>query len=181
MRPWAAAAVALGCASCLPDVPRLRVGRAARAPVIDGRLDDAAWRGAARTGGFGNPATGEAARPHTEARFAWDEEFLYVGLYAADRDLSSEDAVSVRLRAHGTRRPLVLRVTAGGTASHVSGTRLAVDRDGTLDDPRDEDEEWTAEIAVSWSALGRRPRAGGRVAAHFERPDGARAGTILSF
>ena len=55
-------------------------------PVIDGRLDDAAWGQAAPMTGFiqREPSDGQPASEPTEVRVVFDDEALYVGVWAFD-------------------------------------------------------------------------------------------------
>ena len=55
-------------------------------PVIDGRLDDAAWGRAAPMTGFiqREPSDGQPASERTEVRVVFDDEALYVGVWAFD-------------------------------------------------------------------------------------------------
>ena len=55
-------------------------------PVIDGRLDDAAWGRAALMTGFTQrePQDGQPASEPTEVRVVFDDEALYVGVWAFD-------------------------------------------------------------------------------------------------
>ncbi len=66
----------------------LRVVRFTRPPVIDGKLDDAAWSQAVSTSAFVQPGDGTEARGHEVAAFAklgWDDQKLYVGVVIFDR------------------------------------------------------------------------------------------------
>jgi hypothetical protein len=70
------------------------VGRATRveaSPVVDGRLDDAAWQAAEPIGGFvqREPVEGLAGSERTEVRIVWDDDALYVGAWLYDRDPSA--------------------------------------------------------------------------------------------
>jgi len=58
----------------------------ANPPLIDGRLDDAAWGLAAPMTGFTQrePRDGQPASERTEVRVIFDEEALYVGVWAFD-------------------------------------------------------------------------------------------------
>ena len=58
--------------------------RVPAAPVIDGRLDDDAWRGAVRITDFVqmNPLDGAPASEPTEVYLAYDNNNFYVGVYA---------------------------------------------------------------------------------------------------
>lgn len=176
--------VALGAvlAACTPRGPSMQVPRAADVPVIDGKLDEPAWKLAARTGAFpGGP-------PFTEARFLHDAAHLYVALYAADEDIAAraaprdtalyvDDHFSIRIgdrqidvNAAGSITDVVER---GGAIdpSWTSGIALAIDRDGTLDDRGDTDEEWTVEAAIPLAPLGRLP-----LEVHITRCDTPRRG-----
>ncbi len=74
----------VGLVPCLVAAPLLTAYRAARAPVIDGRLDEACWQGALSAGPF-RLATGEAlAEAPTVARLCWDDDHLYVGIEATE-------------------------------------------------------------------------------------------------
>ena len=55
-------------------------------PLIDGRLDDAAWGQAAPMSGFvqREPQDGQPASERTEVRVVFDDEALYVGVWAFD-------------------------------------------------------------------------------------------------
>src|SRR6185503_10779847 len=86
---------------------------------------------------------GQLSRPTSEVRLLGDGSDLFVGLYAADDDIKSTDAFDVALGE------LKLHVTATGAVEPpLPGVRAAVDRDGTLDDPSNFDEEWLIELAV---------------------------------
>ena len=65
--------------------------RAATPPVIDGRLEDAAWRDAAWTDDFvdmADPAASPA--PRTRAKMVWDDEQLYIAADIAEPQLWAE-------------------------------------------------------------------------------------------
>ena len=90
------------------------------APVIDGKLDEDAWRKAARTEDFYQvlPEDGAAPTQRTEAFLMYDAKNLYVGIYAYDSEpdkiqrnlmerdppLRDDDAVRVLLDPFGTFR-----------------------------------------------------------------------------
>lgn len=61
------------------------------APVVDGRLDDAAWRNAALFSGFVQRELreGDPVSERTEVRIASDGEALYVAAWLYDRDAAS--------------------------------------------------------------------------------------------
>lgn len=63
--------------------PELKAVRVATAPVIDGKLDDAAWVDAPIAGLF-DVDTGEPAALPTEVRFRYDDTHVYVSIVAHD-------------------------------------------------------------------------------------------------
>jgi uncharacterized protein DUF5916/cellulose/xylan binding protein with CBM9 domain len=67
---------------------RFEAARAPRPMAIDGRLDEAAWAKAPATSPFvqAEPAQGRLATEPTEARVLFDDDYLYVGVRAFDRD-----------------------------------------------------------------------------------------------
>lgn len=123
----------------------------ATAPRCDGELDELAWRTPARTGAF-VAADGRQAAPYSDARFLRDDRYLYVALYAADEDIRASDAFVLELASARGKR--TLRFTAGGTlAPALAGGHIAIDVDGSVDDPSNDDEEWVVEAAVPLSAI----------------------------
>lgn len=69
---------------------RLRATRTRDKIVIDGRLDEPAWKDAAVSDGFvqNEPRTDEPASEATEVRVLYNQENLYFGIYAHDSDPS---------------------------------------------------------------------------------------------
>jgi Carbohydrate family 9 binding domain-like len=60
-----------------------------KAPKIDGKLDDAAWKDIPSTGAFVNTLTAAPAEQKTEAKLAWDSKYLYVAFDNQDSDVWS--------------------------------------------------------------------------------------------
>ncbi len=129
-----------------------------RAPiVIDGPNE---WQHASRTGAFVGP-DGRPARPFSEARFAWGEGKLYALLYAADEDIRSDsDVFHLELAGH-----------AFDVSPLGSSVASAHDVDGTIDDPKDDDEEWVIEMAIPLAALGIEQKAGALIPFSVKRCD----------
>jgi hypothetical protein len=129
--------------------------RHAPSPInLDGELDEPIWKGALRTGPFVNEV-GQPAAPYSDARFVVGREFVFLGLYAADEDIRSDDVFEVELGGRTLRYSPADR-----------GPDVGVDMDGTLNDASDLDEEWVVEARV--------PRAGlphGDVPVHVRRCD----------
>jgi hypothetical protein len=119
----------------------------ARAPIaIDGELHEPDWNLRARVAAF--TADGGEARPYSQIRLLRDDRTLYVGLYAADQDIRSSDAFELAI---GT---LTLSIDPRGRITPpIAGAKAAADVDETLDDPRDEDEEWVIEAAIPIAAI----------------------------
>jgi hypothetical protein len=137
-------------------------GHAGRAPALvlpqvgmqvrcDGELDEIAWRTPARTGPFLDTTGGQAA-PYSDARFLRDDRYLYIALYAADEDIRASDEFVVQLGAGHSRS--TLHFTAGGSLTPaISGASVAVDVDGSIDEPSNDDEEWVVEAAIPLTAV----------------------------
>src|SRR5258708_27172712 len=71
----------------LPPVPRYEVHRAVGGIVIDGKLDDAAWKAAPEVE-FRFPWDQQTGpKQKTVARLLWDDERLYVGYQCEDTDI----------------------------------------------------------------------------------------------
>jgi hypothetical protein len=115
---------------------------------LDGEWSEPAWNSRAIRGVFTD--NGAQARPYSEIRLLRDETHLFVGFYAADEDIHSDEAFEL------TSGPFTMQVTAAGKATPAI-VRAAVDRDGTIDDSHDDDEEWVVEAAVPLSVLGPSP------------------------
>ncbi len=62
--------------------------RAEQAPVVDGVLDDAAWNGVPVMTDFiqREPFDGQPASERTEVRMVFDDEAIYIGVWAFDED-----------------------------------------------------------------------------------------------
>lgn len=202
-RALAAATVLLAAAPAPAQAPGEGGARTARAaalsgapPVVDGRLDDAAWAGAPVLNGFvqKQPREGAAADDATEVRLAYDGEALYVAARMHARDpgalrapLSRRDNDSqaeyllVSLDTYLDRRTAY---TFGVTAA---GTRL--DRYHPADDEDDADpsfdpvwraavrrdaEGWSAEMCIPFSQLRFVPGSGQRWGINVQRWNPAR-------
>ncbi len=171
----------LGIAAVLPVRMRpttVRAVRAASPPTVDGVLDDAVWTAADAhalvESREGEPGEGEP----TIVRFAWDPHALYVAAELPDHDVWSsfteqddplwkEEVFELFVFGDAGRRDyLELQVSPRGVTFDArfsgyrkgdeawdSGWTTAVIVDGTLDDRRDRDRGWTAEVAVPWKEI----------------------------
>ena len=82
-------AILLGCVRmCDADEPRpvYRCPKITKAPVIDGKLDDEAWKIAPAVR-LSLADTGKPATKRTIARMCWDDENLYISFDCDDEDL----------------------------------------------------------------------------------------------
>jgi hypothetical protein len=177
------AACVTGCDA--PEPPRpppsaIAVPHAGSEITIDGETDEVAWQQAVRVGPL--QRDGHEARPFSDARFLWRGDSLYFVLYAADQDLHAtlrdhdaplwlEDAFELTFGPRKDAR-YVIDISPAGVTSDAridaigvrdgtweSGVEVAMDADGTLNDPRDEDEEWVVEGRIPLARLGLVPGA----------------------
>ena len=156
-------------------LPEYVTVRAAKPPVIDGKLDDAVWQTAKEQPLTRSFDGGPVARK-TTFRILYDDAFLYVAFRAEDPDvwgtllkkddpIYNEECVEVFLDADGDGKTYnELQVSPHNVnfdASFVarrsdlaeamkweSGMTTAVFIKGTLDDDSDTDEYWTAEMKI---------------------------------
>lgn len=174
-------------------VPHLTAGI-----TLDGDQDDPGWRGAvAHTGPFLFP-DGSEARPQSQARAVWGDGQLYLSLYAADEDLhatardsdsppGSDDSFHVTFTSGATVWELDISLGGvitdgvrknGGAVDYgwSSDAHVSVERDGTVNDSRDDDEEWALEIAIPLDAIGLGGERGASVGFTVRRCDTLKSG-----
>lgn len=141
----------------------LHVPKLAGPIVLDGETGDLGWQTVARTDTF-LTMRGQPARPYSDARFTWGEGKLWVLLYAADEDIRSDtDSFHVEINGHAFEVNPLGKVTGNAQAAH--------DLDGTIDDPKDNDEEWVIELAVPFDAIGIEGKPGERISFSAHRCD----------
>ena len=156
-----------------PPGTRLRAVRTATPPIIDGRVADDEWKGAATASGFVQyePRRGEPSGVRTDVLMlydaatvyvafrAWDPEPLTAQLTQRDANLASDDVVIVLLDTHYDRRTAYYFMT-NPLGTQADG-RFADDgrsSDGTWDAPwrsaaTRTDEGWSAEFAIPLASL----------------------------
>lgn len=146
-----------------PEVPHLPATRASRAPVIDGKLDDAVWQTAVAEQRFVQKSPHDGASPSelTTLRVLYDDEALFVAfdcvqdhtpvvarLARRDRPVESDFvAVSIDTRRDGTS---AFEFTVNAAGSVIDGIRFDDTQLST-----DWDEIWEARTARTehgWSA-----------------------------
>ena len=128
------------------------VPRTTGAIKIDGEWDEADWAQHAMRAQL-RGSDGQLARPSGEVRFLRDDKDLDVAVYGADENIESTDAFDLTVGS------LALHVPATGVVTPpVPGLQAKAGYDeGTLDNPKDEDEEWVVELAIPLDAAGLAP------------------------
>jgi len=153
--------------------------------TLDGELTESSWHSAPVTRFIGED--GKDARPYSEVRFLWSRDgILHVGLYASDKNIVSagvppdgpvwrgdsfhlvfakdgvEHSFDIGPTDHGPVLTDGERKSGGAwTYGWQSGARVALDMDeGTVDQPRDRDEEWVIELNVPLASIGLASEAG---------------------
>lgn len=154
--------------------PSLDVRRTATPPIIDGRLDDAAWRDAAVIADFRQVAPLENAPPteRTEVRITFDADHVYVAFRCFDsepgkilgkemqhdRDTGSDDIVRVAFDTfHRQNDGYYFALTAGGSKQEglIQNKESIVSEWDSLwlGRTRIDAEGWTAEFAIPLKSL----------------------------
>jgi hypothetical protein len=163
------------------DLPVATVRRATEAIVIDGKLDDAAWKNAEVLGMEDTMGRGDPVKYPTELRLLYDDEFLYVSFKSVDVDITERyqkrddpiyehETVELFLMpnvvAPGVGPYVELQSSPGGVifdatfdsrrmgmnVGYSAGQQIATTIDGTLNDPAP-DRGWTTEWAVRFTNL----------------------------
>ena len=147
--------------------------RAARAPTVDGRLDDDIWRSAEVLTGFvqRDPNEGEPGTERTEAWVAYTDHAIYVAVRAYDSDpagitaqltrrdeSSSSDWIGIGIDSYNDRRTaFVFYVNPAGVKRDVyyfNDSELDVSWDAVWHvGVQQDDEGWTAEFEIPVSQL----------------------------
>ncbi|MCA2981121.1 MAG: carbohydrate-binding family 9-like protein [Myxococcaceae bacterium] len=166
-------------------LPEYRMPRAARPPVIDGALDDEAWKAAPEVTLGGSLDGHPISERRTRVRLVWDDTHVYVAFDCEDPDvwgslrnkddpIYNEDVAEVFFDADGDGATYnELQVSPHNVnfdASFVarrsdlptamkweSGMKSAVKVRGTLDDDSDRDDGWSAELAIPIAQLNQVP------------------------
>lgn len=165
-----------------PGLPEYKVQRVMKPPVIDGSLEDEAWKEATAVvlrGSF----DGRPVALRTEARLVYDDTNLYVAFDAEDPDIwgtlrnrddpiYNEEVVEVFLDANADGKTYnELQVSPhnvifdayfparrqGMDTGWDSGVKTAVKVRGTIDNPSDRDERWTTELQIPFARLAEVP------------------------
>jgi len=147
------------------------------AMTIDGKLEEEIWKSSPYTGWWQLPSGNAGPSPKTRAKFAWDDQYLYVAvecddsdvwgtLTERDSDTWTQEVVELFIDADGERKDYIeLQVTPANTvfdalfvshrsdlktarAWNLKGWKTAVHVDGTLNQREDIDQRWTVEMAI---------------------------------
>ncbi|MCY1022333.1 carbohydrate binding family 9 domain-containing protein [Pyxidicoccus sp. MSG2] len=165
-----------GARAALEGPGREQFLRAARTPgaiVVDGKLDEAVWGTAPMFDGFVQrfPKAGAAPTERTELRVLYDDDTLYVGVYAHDSEpalidyrlgrrdsLPRADSVHLLIdSAHDHRTAMVFSLSASGVQSdglYFDDRNYTQNWDGVWDAAAGRAPDgWVAEYAIPLSLL----------------------------
>ena len=164
-----------------PAQPQLRVQRATGDIAVDGELNEADWARALQTDAFVDTMTGGRAPVRAKARVLWDDSNLYVAFEVDDHFLKSqftqlddelwtEDCVELMIDPGGRgQNYFEMQVSPQGVVFDTrydrrripgpkghddwnSELQAAVSTRGTVNDD-EQDQGYTAEIAIPWAAF----------------------------
>ncbi len=155
---------------------RLIAIKSAKPITIDGKLTEEIWAKAPSTGPFVETMQGGPSPIKTEAKLAWDENYLYIAFQCEDEDIWSDfkkrddklweqEAVEVFIDANGDGKEYIeLQVNPHNAVFDSflpayrknqndwnSKIKTAVVVDGTLDKRGDKDKGWVVEMALPWA------------------------------
>lgn len=165
------------------ETPTYVVQRTNQAPTIDGKLEEAAWKGVPPTAAFRRNGDGAASPEQTTVRMTWDDKALYLAfaceysqrpvakLTAHDAPVWTEENVELLIDAPGKQRKedmVELLVNPLGTRAdlrwqtpdlqkslqwNAPGVRVATSIGDSGANRR-----WTAEYAIPFPAIPNAPR-----------------------
>ena len=156
----------------------LRVPHLTGAITLDGDMDDQGWTrppGPASTGEF-LLDNGKPARPHTHARLVWGGEYLYMAVLASDEDIRSDDAFDLVFSQGDSEHTMAVTPRAVISGS-IEGAHASSEIDGTIDNPKNFDEEWSLELAIPFASLGMKGERGENIGLTLSRCDTPKDGS----
>jgi hypothetical protein len=163
-------------------IPEYTIPKCAHPLTIDGKLTEPEWLAAPLTSKFVHIGDGSAARFSTQAKFLWDDQYLYIGFICDDPDvwatLKNRDEslykgevveifcdpdgdglnyIELEINPLGTIMDLTMTkaYSAGGKSdlSWKLNLTAAISVDGTLNDSSDVDTKWYCEAALPFKEL----------------------------
>ena len=167
----------------LPAPQTYTIPYAEKALVIDGKLDDTSWQGAAFTTAFVHHDTGAPAPLQTRAKLLYDNQCLYLGIETEDADIYAhythnadplflrDDLVEIfidpdsdgknyfeiGISASGVYYALMIPQAAEGLVRPQPlpqvNITVATTLKGTLNNPKDKDSGWTVEACIPLAPL----------------------------
>jgi hypothetical protein len=168
-------------APTLPELPVYHAKRASHPPRMDGTLNDDAWRAAEPVTLVGS-LDGRPAPTKTVARVLYDNAYIYVGfdvestdvwgtLTSRDSEIYTQEVVEAFFDANADMKTYnELEVSPNnvifdsyfpeyrkGETSWDSGMETAVKVRGTVNNPADKDQGWTAEMKIPIAKLAEVP------------------------
>jgi hypothetical protein len=157
------------CAAQAADRPRYPVQPVSEPPLIDGKLDDAAWQQSPSAGPFVDTGS-KPAKPQTALRFAYDDNNLYIAarieepemdkvkaaIIAHDGGVWKDDSLRIFLGTGGKATPYqVFSINSIGTMEETSMDAAAASFNVPWEaEVVREDAAWTVEAAIPFTSLG---------------------------
>jgi len=165
------------------EIREYQVKKTESEPEINGRLDEPQWQAAALTERFIHHQDGAPTILSTQAKFLWDDNYLYIGFICEDPDVWATlenrddhlwhgevveilcdpdgdglDYFEVQVNPLETILDLTLdkAYSAGGQADldwNLDSIKARVWVEGTLNDSSDVDVQWQCEVALPFSEL----------------------------
>lgn len=186
MRSGSVATVVIICLGLLATIqagaaPALEAVRAARPPVLDGKLDDACWSAAPKAADFRIMNTDQPAKWPSTVQFACDDQALYVAVRCAEPDPKSintrvlprdnadvfrTDCVEIMLDPTGSKNDYYhIAINASGSVADRACTQGGFVGDMSWDSTTVAGafigpDFWSCEFAVPFACLGLTPQVG---------------------
>ena len=149
--------------------------KAATAPVMDGKLDDAVWQTAPVVSAFTMYGKDTLAEVQTSFRVLWDDKYLYFGVTCDEPMMDKLAPVVFARDEHAVFSNETIELFLDPDHTHDLYYQLAMNAGASLYDGRREDVSWNSdtivkahldktfwslEVAVPWASLETRPQAG---------------------
>ena len=164
-------------------IHQYNVQKTSNAITIDGKLTEPEWVAAPLTEKFVKYTDGAATRLSTQAKFLWDDQYLYIGFICEDPDVwatlkNRDDHLwngevvemlcdpdgdglnyfEAQVNPLGTLLDLLMNklYSVGGQANlnwTLNGFKAGIWVDGTLNDSTDIDTQWCCEVALPFKEL----------------------------